>query len=208
MKYTVLPILLLLLILSCKKGATDFEITGRIYDSSHGTYLANATLLVYKTDAGADEAVYYGGVVTDSEGRYTLKITRDRFVSLQFILDDYRYYELKNTVNFEDLTTKEPNVYDYTVTGKSWIKIHLVNSITPSPGSHLSIKRTEGKEACSECCPSYTRHFYGEVDTTIYCINNANSTYAFDYHVIGLGITGNKSAVTPFYDTVLVELEY
>ncbi len=206
MKYIVLLAASLLSVVSCKKGVTDFEITGRIYDSSNGTYLSGATLVIYKTDAGADTPEYYGGVVTDSEGRYTLKIKRDRFVSLNFILDDLRYFELNKVINFEDLTTKEPNVYNYTVTGKSWAKIHLVNSLTGS--THLSIKRTEGKEDCEECCPSYTRHFYGDVDTIIYCINNGNTAYAFDYDVIGTGTTGNKSAITPFADTVLIELEY
>src|SRR5690606_23799602 len=139
MRHLFYSLFFFLLLLGCKKGKADFEITGRIYDAGTGTYLANATLLIYKTNAGADTPEYYGGVVTDSEGRYTIKIERDRFVSLDLILDDYRYFELNETIYFEELTTKEANVYDYSVTGKSWIKIHLVNSLTPSEGSHLTI---------------------------------------------------------------------
>lgn len=208
MRYLVIPLFLILTILSCKKGQTDFEITGQLYDTGTGTYLSNATLLIYKLNAGADEPEYYGGVVTDAEGRYNLKITRDRFVSLNFVLDDYRYFELNKVIYFDDLTTKEPNVYNYNVAGKSWIKVHLVNSVTPSSASHFTVKRTSGKEDCDECCPSYTRHFYGMVDTVFYCINDAGTAYAFDYSLVGSSFNGNASAITPLYDTVLVEIPY
>ena len=60
--------------------------------------------------------------------------------------------------------------------------ITLLNE-NPEPTDILSYTKQEGLQDCPECCPSDEQIFYGDLDTTIYCINNGNEAYSVLYSI-------------------------
>lgn len=206
MKFFSLFVSLLILVSACKKGATKFIVTGSISDLTFNQPLKNASIKVLKTAADSGEQSHVTTVNTDSEGNYSFTISRDRFVSLDMIIEKEGYFSIEKKVNFNELTVKENNIINLNTTGKSWAKIHLIH--TANPNTKMDIIRTKGKSGCSECCPNGYQQFTGILDTVFYCINDANTEYEFTYLQQQSTVSGTKSAFTPFMDTVELLLHY
>lgn len=206
MKFFYLFIPLLILLISCKKGTAEFTVTGSISDLTFNQPLKNASIKVVKTAADSGVESHITTVYTDSEGNYSFTIPRDRFISFNITVEKEGYFPVDKTVNFNELTLKGENVINLSTTGKSWVKIHLIH--TASSDTKMDIIRTKGKSACSECCPNGYQQFTGITDTVFYCINDANTEYEFTYLQQQSTVSGAKSAITPFMDTVELLLQY
>lgn len=200
--------LLFIAFFSCKKGAADFEIECQVYDNAHATYLANSTIEVYKRMTTSDELVLVGSYTTDSEGKFSFKTVRDRFESLELKMTKTNYFDFDEIIYFSELSVENKNSFSYEIDGKSWVKVHVSNASNPDPNATMSVIPQQGYYDCDECCTTATRVFHGNIDSTYYCINRANTTYSFNYFLSFTGNNGTKSVTTQFGDTTLIELFY
>lgn len=203
MKQTALVLSLSFLFFMCKKGQTDFEINGTFYTHSLNGAISNASIEVYKTNAGSAELEYYATYKTDSEGKFNFSMKRDKFTSITLRISKSNYFKVEKVIYFSDLSVDEPNYFHYFTTAQGWAKIHLKSN---SQGNSLNIARLMGKIDCEECCPNGFQYFDGAFDTTIYCVNDAGTEYSFNYFINNGSITGEKSTITPFADTSNIEL--
>ncbi|MBC9810935.1 hypothetical protein H9Y05_00460 [Crocinitomicaceae bacterium CZZ-1] len=206
MRLTTLILLAAMAFSSCKKGQADFHISGFALDESNMQVLAGAQIDVYKKNAGSEEQVHVKTLQTDAEGKFELDLKRDQFVSLIMRVSKDGYFTEEKTVNFKDLTLKQTNFINFTTTGKSWVKIHLVH--TESADTRIDIIKTQGKSACTECCPDGYQQFIGILDTVFYCVNDANTVYEITYFKQFSSFSGTKSVITPHMDTTELLLNY
>lgn len=199
-------LLALALISACKKGQAEFTVKGFVFDATYSKLLPNAKIDVTKRAAGSNEKIHVTTIYSDSEGNYSFDVSRERFVNLELTVVKEGYFSVDKIINFSDLTLNTDNYANFSVTGKSWVKIHLVH--TDSPATKLDIVKTKGKSACQECCPDGYQQLQGIVDTVFYCANDANTVYEFTYFKQFSSFSGTKSVQTPFMDTVEIFLEY
>lgn len=203
MKHFILSIILVSLVFSCKKGRTNFTIKGTLTNASMNAPLANASIVVYRINAGSNSQFLVQEMTTDASGNYSFEIERDQFNELIFKIGKQNFFSLEESVAFASLTTNEANVRNFSTTAKAWAKIHLKSN---NSTNSLNISKLDGKTNCAECCPSGFQNFQGAFDTTFYCVNDGNTTYSFNYFINGGATTGLKSAITPSADTALLEL--
>lgn len=206
MKRFTLFIVLIALVSACKKGQADFVISGSVSDYTFSKPLDNATVTVTKKAAGNEELIHVATLTTDSEGRYKVDLKRDRFISVNIQIEKDGYFMVDETIYFSDLSVETDNFIMSATTGKSWARIVLKHN--ESATTKLDLIRTKGKSDCAECCPGGYQHFVGIIDTVLYCVNDANTTYEVTYLKQGTSFSGTKSVVTPYMDTVDIILEY
>lgn len=203
MKHIVFILSFSLIIFSCKKGLTEFEVNGTLYTHSINEPISNATIELYKTIAGTTELTYVSTYKTDETGNFTFTIARDKFESLTLRISKDNYFSLEKIVYFSDLSVDESNELHYFTTSKGWAKIHLKSN---SQGNNLNTSRLAGKHDCEECCPSGFQLYSGIFDTTFYCVNDGGTEYSFNYILNNGASSGIKSTITPFADTATLEL--
>ena len=87
------------------------------------------------------------------------------------------------------------------------MKIKLLNN-NPIPSDHLRFIKQQGKENCLECCPTSEQNYYGAIDTSIYCINDANTNYSIYYWLVGTSTQNLLSVNTTIFDTTDIILQY
>ncbi len=206
MKRFAFFIVLITLVSACKKGQTDFVISGVVSDLTFGKPLDNATITITKKSAGNEELIHVATLTTDAEGRYKADLKRDKFISVNIQVAKDGYFTVDKIVSFSDLSVKTDNLVMLSTTGKSWARIVLKHN--ESPTTKLDLVRTKGKSDCVECCPGGYQQFVGIIDTVFYCVNDANTTYEVTYLKQGTSFNGTKSVVTPYMDTVDIILEY
>ena len=195
------------LIGSCQKNAGIFEISGTVTDLSSSSGLENCKLYLYSYPVGTGEELLTDSTFTQNDGSYTFSFERAQMEKYKIELEKDGYFEGDEIIYFSALTLEEVNTVDLETYGKSWVGIRLKNN-SPQIEDHFRYIKQEGKTNCSECCPTEEQNFYGDLDTTIYCANNANENYSIMYWVIGTSIVDIASANTTFLDTTLIEVTY
>jgi hypothetical protein len=193
---------------ACKKGVADFTLKGVITDATFNKNLEGASLSFYKVPVGSVQPILVTTLTTGSDGAYSLFFPRESIEKYILRITKDGYFEQEKTIYFSELTTDGENTRNYSTTAKSWVKLRFVHTINPQPTNQLQITIQQGKENCTECCAHGKRDFYGIVDTTIYCINDANTTYSYLYFLLGTSTSGTKSITTPPFDTTEILLEY
>ena len=203
----MLILLIGFLIGSCQKNAGIFEISGTVTDLSSSSGLENCKLYLYSYPVGTGEELLTDSTFTQNDGSYTFSFERAQMEKYKIELEKDGYFEGEEIIYFSALTLEEVNTVDLETYGKSWVGIRLKNN-SPQIEDHFRYIKQEGKTNCSECCPTEEQNFYGDLDTTIYCANNANENYSIMYWVIGTSIVDIASANTTFLDTTLIEVTY
>lgn len=197
----------LFLISSCKKGKADFTLKGTITDTTVNSGLSGASVKLYATAAGSLGVDEIASTTLDTEGNFNFSFPREKVETYYIEVKKDNYFDIYEAIPFSDLSIKDDNVRDYSTNAKSWVKFHLDNS-SGQAGDVLEFLREEGKVNCSECCPGGYQYFYGAVDTTFYCVNDANSVYSGYYWVQGGGPSGPVWVITTPFDTVNVSIAY
>ena len=203
----MLILLIGFLIGSCQKNAGIFEISGTVTDLSSSSGLENCKLYLYSYPVGTGEELLTDSTFTQNDGSYAFSFERAQMEKYKIELEKDGYFEGEEIIYFSALTLEEVNTVDLETYGKSWVGIRLKNN-SPQIEDHFRYIKQEGKTNCSECCPTEEQNFYGDLDTTIYCANNANENYSIMYWVIGTSIVDIASANTTFLDTTLIEVTY
>lgn len=190
-----------------KKGKADFTLKGTIIDATFSVPLADADLSIYELKAGSAQMSLIGQTTTNSSGEYSFTFPRNTAESYHLTSSKSLYFDLEETIYFSDLTIEEDNYRNFTTTAKSWVRLKFFNQ-SPNTTDILQYNRQKGKIDCSICCPSGLNYLNGAVDTSIYCVNDGNTIYQYQFLVQGTSNTGIKSATTIAFDTTEIYLQY
>jgi hypothetical protein len=208
MRYlTVFFFSLLFALSSCNKGKTNFVLKGTITDATFNQHHSGASVQLYEIEAGGSSTNLIGTAEIGSDGAYSFTFPRNKVESYTLLVEKDGYFTVDENIPFSGMTISEDNERNFSTTAKSWAKIRLINS-NPLPSDHLQITKQEGKNGCLECCDNTIMEFYGALDTTIYCVNDGNTTYSFYYTVVGTANQGIQSGNTVVFDTTQISLNY
>lgn len=203
MKIFVSSFIVVLLSFSCKKNI-DYTIKGQITDSSLGGNLSGATVELYSYSKGSVTGELMQTTQTDSQGNYSFTFDRDRYDKLEVKIVKVNYFTESKTVLFSELSNKEDYIMDLNIYARSWVRLHFTSNGT----TDIKYIRQEGKKDCEECCTTQEVYLYDNVDTSIYCINNGNSTYQIYYNILTTSLQGPLSVVTVPFDTTELLINY
>ena len=199
--------LLVAILNQCRKGAAEFTLKGNISDQTLNTGLIGATIQLYKVPAGSTEKILVESKVIPDDGSYSFTFQREAIEKYVLLIEKENYFPIEENIFFASLTTTEDNIRNYNTTAKSWVKIRLKNE-NAQASDHLRYIKQDGKVNCLECCPSTEQNYYGNLDTSIYCVNDANTNYSIYYWIIGTSQQNLLSANTSIFDTTEISLIY
>lgn len=208
MRFVLFSLLILLAAGACKKKHITYIVEGTVTDNSFSQPLSGATVKLYKA-SGSNFTL--GTLIetqtTGSDGAYHFEFDRDKTEAYVVVVEKNNYFGTSANFTQEGLDTDNPNVRNFSIYAKSWVKLRFVN-LNPLPTDELQYIRQNGKSGCEECCPGGDQFLIGAVDTAIYCINDGNTTYGYYYWVLNTQNNGPKSIVTVPFDTVELLLNY
>ncbi len=207
MKIIVFILLLGLLLFSCKKGQGTYVLSGEISDGTFQAQLDGAMVYLYKVPAGSSNEILIDSMILGDDGKYSFCFPREQIEKYILKISKEGYFNLNEEVYLSSLSLDQENLRNYSTYAKSWVGIQLFNQ-NPEPIDHLTYIKQDGKQNCVECCPSTEQHFYGETDTTIYCINNGNEAYSIFYWENGTSNQAILSEITPAFDTSYISIVY
>lgn len=199
-------LVLLLAVLSltaCKKGKANFTLKGVVTDATFSTGLSGAKVYIYEVMAGGSDSNLLGTATLGSDGSYSFTFPRNAAESYIIQIRKDNYFDQNIVLPFSELTIEEDNVRNYSTTAKSWAGLHFV---TTNTSAVLKFTRQQGKSGCDECCLPGETIISGAIDTILYCPNDGNTIYSYNYQAGGL--FGIKSVTTVAFDTSYVTLSY
>jgi hypothetical protein len=206
MKYTSLLIIVALGVFACQKKSVNYKIEGTVTDQSFSQPLSGATVQLYQVPAGTSGgSEILATTTTGSDGKYQFEFKREKIEKYTVKISKLNYFTATKDFTQEDLTPEKTNAFSHATTAKAWVKLHFVNT---DADTDLKYIRQQGKQNCEECCASSEQFLYGAVDESIYCVNDANTAYAYYYWVLNSMDNGPMSIVTPAFDTVELLLNY
>ncbi len=205
MRFIIL-ILTSIALFSCKKGTAEFHIKGQVSDDTFSGALTGATLRLYKIEAGSLNESLIKSAVIDNSGAYSFTFERDKAESYRLELSKSNYFSVTKEIAFSSLTTEEDNIVNISSTAKSWVDLHFVHN-NGLASDELTFIKQEGKQDCDECCGTSSVTLIGNIDTTIRCINDGNTTYSFLW-TYNNGSPAIESITTTPFDTVELLLNY
>ena len=207
MRHFIPIVLMAILLISCNKNKCNFTIRGSVTDGTFAQSLAGAKVKLYQFSAGSTEAKLIKTGVTDTKGNYMFTFPRERVEKYQLMITKDLYFSVEEVIYFSELNIDQDYVRNSSTTAKAWAKLTFIN-INPSNSDHLQYIKQNGKADCSDCCPKTYQDYYGDLDTSIYCINDGNSNYSYFYWVLGTSDQGIRTVYTTAFDTVEVVLNY
>ncbi len=173
---------------SCKKKTLTYVIKGTVSDQFTEGTISNIKIdlfqKIYINNTLSDNYKFIGSTVTDSEGRYSFEIARDRIYEIKLELFNDNYYEKKSVYSSSKLTTANENIFDEKLESKSWIKFFIKNN-SNDPEWQLNIHKTNFKEGCIDCCGNGGQSFKGLVDTVFKCPTVGGQEVIIDYGKVG-----------------------
>ena len=126
MKHIVL-ILFIITLFSCDKGKADVTIRGVVFDSSLSVPLSNAIIKIYQVQSGSPNELI-AQTNTNSNGEYSLTFKRNPTEFYNIISEKNNYFDLDETISFSDISIEDENVYNFSTTAISWVKLNFINS--------------------------------------------------------------------------------
>lgn len=200
--------LVILLFSACKKDPIEFTIKGTVSDETFSQSFSGASVKLYATDAGTVDGNLLLSTTTNSAGEYSFTFERDKYESFDLVFEKSNYFTIESEIPFSDLTTEEDNVFDYSTTAKSWMKFVITNTGSAAATDECKIYKSDGKVNCNECCSQGFSYFYGDIDTTFYCVNDGNTNYGFSYTIVQTGQNSTENFVTDAFDTTEFVISY
>jgi hypothetical protein len=204
----IFSIVIISLTFSCKKkGKADFTLKGVVTDGTFSTPLTSADVFLYETIAGESASSLIGQTTTNSIGEYAFTFARNSAESYYITTTKADYFPLEETIYFSELTIDNDNVRNFTTTALSWVRLRFINN-SPSATDVFQYNRQKGKINCASCCSAGVNYLYGAIDTSIYCVNDGNTIYQYQYSLQGTTNNGIKSTTTVAFDTTEIFLSY
>lgn len=205
----LLPVLLLFMgsFSSCEKGKANFTLKGVVTDQTYNTPFANVEVKLYSVPVATSQQILIGSCTTGADGAYSFTFPRDKMEKYILVVTKPNYFEINETVLFSSLSITEDNIRNIGTTAMSWARLVFLNT-APLANDHMRYIKQEGKSGCMECCPITQQEYYGALDTSILCVNDANTNYSYYYWIVNTPNQGLKTAFTPAFDTVDIVLNY
>lgn len=208
MKKIALLLIILSIVLSCKKGEIDFTLKGKVSDATFGGGLSGATITLTQVPIGGGTVKIVGSATLGSDGSYSFTFIREKVEKYLLNINKNNYFSIDETVLFSDFSTETPLERNYSTSAKSWVKLIFKNQAPATIGDGLTFTKQAGKTGCTECCPQETKTLIGFVDTVFYCANDANTVYSYYFNVVNTSIQGIESITTIPFDTVTISKTY
>jgi len=206
MKYIYTFLFASIALSACKKKDITYVVEGVITDNSFSQPLAGATVDLYEVPLGSSNpTTVISSVTTGNDGKYHFEFKREKIEKYVVVIHKNNYFSTEQEFYADNLSTKETNTFSHETTAKAWVRLRFTNA---DMGVNLKYIHQSGKINCDECCSATEQYLFNAVDTTIYCINDGNTTYSYYYWVLGTSINGPKSVVTTPFDTVDLVLNY
>lgn len=197
----------LIVFLSCKKKNAEFVIKGLATDATFSQPLSNATVKLYQNPVGSSDEELIASTTTDAKGNYTFSFPREKMEKYRLVIYKSNYFTIDKTIYFSELSLESDYIKNVTTTAMSWAKLTFHN-LNPQGADHLQYIKQNGKDGCMECCPTSYQDYYGNLDTSIYCVNDGNTDYSYLYWVLGTSDQGSRTVFTSAFDTSEVILNY
>ncbi|MGM0480020.1 MAG: hypothetical protein ACQERC_12435 [Bacteroidota bacterium] len=193
--------------LGCRKNEVTIEIKGIINSSLDGSGLAGVNVNLYTKPLGSSFDDLAESVQTDSEGSYAFEINNDKYENVRLHFEKENYFDINHTIPYSDLSTSNANTYDFQMKAQSWTAFVIKNN-QPDSSDEFKLLKDTGKEDCESCCENGFYYYYGDVDTTVLCPNDANRYMKFYYWVNGNESNGMDSVYNTPFDTTYYEFNY
>lgn len=203
----ILYFFLIIILFSCEKGTGNFTLKGTIKDDTYQTNLQGAIIQLYKVPIASTQEILIETATIGADGTYSFTFPREKMERYTLHVTKSNYFKIEKDIYYSSLSLNEENIRDYSTKAQAWIGLHLINN-NPQPGDHLQYIKQAGLQGCLTCCPNTDQHYYGPLDTVIYCINNGNENYSIYYWVLNTSNQGLIGAVTNSFDTTEVTLSY
>lgn len=191
----------------CKKEKGNYIIEGTITDNTLGQAMAGQSLTVYVQNAGASNYLVHSTITTDANGLYHIEIERDQLDKIKIEGAKENYFPVEFVIPVSTLTVDQTYTLNKGTTAKSWARMIFIHQ-TGDPNAVLQYTKNDGKQDCDECCPKTMQTLTGFVHDTVYCINDGNTNYSYNYLVLGSTGFNTKTCYTPALDTGEVILNY
>lgn len=199
--------LLLLVHLGCRKNEVTIEIEGILTNSLNGSGLDGVSVDLYTKPLGSTFDELAKSTQTNSDGSYAFKIKNNKYESVRIHFEKENYFTIDHTVPFSELSTSNTNTLDFEMKAQSWTAFVIKNN-QPDPSDEFKLLKDTGKEDCETCCENGFYYYYGDVDTTVVCPNDADRYMRFYYWVNGNESNGMDSVYNTPFDTTYYEFNY
>jgi hypothetical protein len=197
----------ILILTACNKGKSDVTIRGAITDGTFNGPLSSASVSLSEIATGGGVSNLIAQTTLGLDGSYSFTFPRNIVEGYLLVVEKNNYFTINENIPFSDLTIEEDNILNFSTTALSWAKLRFIN-LSPLPGDILRYIRNEGKSDCLECCTGGEHFLYGAIDTAIYCANDGNTTYSYQYYDFSTGNQGVRSTTTTAFDTTEILLNY
>lgn len=200
---SILFLIFLFALLSCKKDPLRFQIKGTVSDLTFNKGLAGARLQIRELAGNGSVSVEpIVDIILPENGTYDVNFERKSVIKYLLEIKKNNYFLIEKEIPFGDLSTEEATVKNFSTTAMAWVKLKFVNVAPASSNDQLRFIKQLGKEGCSECCTDGERFVNGIKDSVFFCVNDANSTYSYFYEATNPFSQGFNEIYTPAFDTV------
>ena len=187
---------------SCKKTGFNFELKGQVTDATFSQPLAGAKVTLEEIVPGGTSGETLHQTTVASDGSYTLIFKRRKATRYILTIEKENYFIIYKEIPFGDFSTEEPLGLTQQTTAKAWVKLIFINEAPSSDLDLFRFTKQQGKQDCSECCPTTEQSFYGTETREYICVNDGNTTYSYQYFASNPSDAGFNGMVTPAFDTV------
>lgn len=201
MKKYLLLLLVLPLLVSCKKETGEIQIEGRLHDPYGGNYISDATVSLQAT--GVVDGVYSAAYTTlisgttDADGCFSFVIDESAYDSFRFTFIKDGYFLSQDIQSAASIDPEHPFSGAFEMYSRSFIKITVQNILPHDNSDEITIYIANPPSGCSECCSSDPVQMSGmAIDTVINC-----TCYGGYELLINYAYTKNSSSFS-YSDTV------
>ena len=199
------------LMTSCKKDPIQYTFQGTIKESVNLANLSGVSVdISQKTYDGNVASVFFnsvGSLTTDANGFYEISFDREKVVEFKIDLFLNGYFDVEEIINSSETTTENPNVFNFTLEPKSWIRFNLTN-IDGAIADEFTMIHYNFREECAGCTTNDYYYYYGIVDSTFTYTTTGGQYTRYSYKTPGGAVYIQDSVYTTLFDTVVVNLNY
>lgn len=209
MKNILFVSLLFLSLTACKKKELEFRMSGIISDATFGQALNGASVKLIQKPSGGGTLKVVGSTVVGADGKFQFTFKREQAEKFYLEFGKDNYFDVKEPISFDDFSTEEELVRNYSTTAKSWVKLRFKNVPPSDVFDYVKWTKQTGKSNCGECVGNDEYALYGIVDTTFKFVSDGNSIFSFRYNASNPTVPPTiKNMTTVAFDTVDMLIEY
>ncbi len=208
MKNILLISMIFLTLISCKKKELTFSMAGMVTDATFGQKLNGASITLFQKPAGGGVMKVVGNASLGSDGSFKFTFKREQAEKFFIQVQKENYFDVYEAISYDDFSTENELVRNYSTTAKSWVKLRFKNVLPSDISDNLKWTKQQGKSNCPTCCSQEQQLLMGIVDTTFTFISDGNTTFSYLYNASNPTTNGIKEITTIPFDTVSMVLEY